>query len=324
MAHVFTAESVAGSLPLDLTGNVPEQDSLIVNVYKPANAANGVMTLLVYDADAPREAELVINGNPRFRLFRSLAVPENDKRLVEISINTPASYWKNGDNKLDFYHVKSGGYAIHGVTVSFDTSGTSDPEPVASFSVKDVEFGEQSLGEASNALSVTLTNSGSAPLNISRISTTSDFIETNNCSDTLPAGGNCIFDIQFVPVTAGDITGRLTVNSDAVNSSEFVRLSGAGISVNDNQTANSQSTTDPSAVDYDSPGIVFYNDLNNEDRHTYTKTDLKTYWGLPYPPSPRGAVDVVRDPDSSGTHNNVLRVFYAADYYGKRGGSGAQ
>ena len=198
------------------------------------------------------------------------------------------------------------------------STNTRSPQPVATvasesfvtFSVDSIDFRSQYVGEISNPIALVLKNSGAAPLNILDVSITSGFTEVNNCSDYVPAGGNCTFDIQFIPDTTGNIVGKLTIVSDAINSSEFVIFSGVGIGGDQFNT--------------DLQDNVFYNNFINEARHTYSVADLQNYWGVTGTVNLRNAVDVVADPDPDGTHDNALRVFYAGDNYGKRGDSGAQ
>ena len=69
---------------------------------------------------------------------------------------------------------------------------------------------------------------------------------------------------------------------------------------------------------------VFSNNFDSEPWGPYTSEDLQNYWGVNTTKDLYGAVEIVSDPDSSGVQKNAMRVFYAADNYGKRGGSGAQ
>jgi len=100
--------------------------------------------------------------------------------------------------------------------------------PIASFSPSSLDFVDQDVGSVSDPQSVILSNTGTAPLNISAISTTENFNETNNCGDVLVAGESCQIDIRFIPVSAGSLNGTLTVDSNDANSPASVILSGTG------------------------------------------------------------------------------------------------
>ena len=84
------------------------------------------MTLTTYDGDFPDEGELIINDNAPIALFGTGGVTSNDLNYANISINTPASYWKDGQNSLVFRHLKSAGFVVDNVTVSFYPDSMSE------------------------------------------------------------------------------------------------------------------------------------------------------------------------------------------------------
>jgi hypothetical protein len=106
----------------------------------------------------------------------------------------------------------------------------SVPSPSTRLSVSSLVFGSQLVGTTSDAQSVTLSNSGTATLNISSISAGTDFVTTNNCGTSVVLGGNCIISVYFVPTAAGARTGTLSVTDNAPGSPHTVSLSGTGLS----------------------------------------------------------------------------------------------
>ena len=78
-------------------------------------------------------------------------------------------------------------------------------------------------------MSVTLSNSGSAPLSISGISTTGNFQQSNNCGAQLAASANCSISVTFTPTGTGTQTGTLSVKDNATGNSQSVGLSGIGL-----------------------------------------------------------------------------------------------
>ncbi len=120
----------AGSFPLDLRGTTPEEATVTLTASKPADAATATLTLMTFDADIGNEGELVINGNGPVALFGASGLGGNDEKWTEITINTPTSYWKNGNNTLVFRHLSSQGYVIDQATVSFTSTGTGTPPPI--------------------------------------------------------------------------------------------------------------------------------------------------------------------------------------------------
>jgi len=87
-------------------------------------------------------------------------------------------------------------------------------------------------------LTVTLTNTGNATLNISGISANLDYhISTNTCGRTLAAGANCSVSVTFTPTAKNTRQGTLTFNDNAPNSPQTVALSGTGESISLSATA---------------------------------------------------------------------------------------
>jgi hypothetical protein len=107
------------------------------------------------------------------------------------------------------------------------TTGNASYEPIAALSTNRLDFGNQGVGGISDPSSVRLTNSGTAPLYISGITTSAGFVQTNNCNDNLPVGRRCVINVEFVPTSTGAITGSLTISSNA-GSSGVVKLTGTG------------------------------------------------------------------------------------------------
>jgi autotransporter-associated beta strand protein len=118
--------------------------------------------------------------------------------------------------------------------VSLSGTGT---QPAVMLSSNSVDFGHVAIGD-SDSRSVTLTNSGAAPLTITGIDTAAPFSSTNNCGTMLAAGASCTINLSFSPIAIGGVTslfsptaassasGTLTVLSDAPTSPDYVSLSG--------------------------------------------------------------------------------------------------
>ena len=123
------------------------------------------------------------------------------------------------------------------ITVTDNTTGS--PQTVAlsgtgvaasvSFAPTTLTFGNQNLNTASAAQSVTLTNSGTAALNITSIVASAPYAQTNTCGASVAAGANCSINVTFTPTAAGSQPGTITVTDDATGSPQTVTLSGTGI-----------------------------------------------------------------------------------------------
>ncbi|HET9177443.1 MAG TPA: SBBP repeat-containing protein [Terriglobia bacterium] len=95
-------------------------------------------------------------------------------------------------------------------------------------------FAAQTVGQASPAQTVQLTNTGNTAINISNITTSGDFAQTNSCG-TLPTvlnvGATCSISVTFTPASTGSRTGSLTIDDDANNNPQGVSLTGTGNAV---------------------------------------------------------------------------------------------
>ncbi len=85
--------------------------------------------------------------------------------------------------------------------------------PSISLTPQAINFGNEPLEATSTAVTVTLTNEGSAALPISGITTSGDFTQTNSCGTSVAAGGGaCTIQVTFVPTTLGPQTEQLTIS----------------------------------------------------------------------------------------------------------------
>src|SRR6185369_11629114 len=103
--------------------------------------------------------------------------------------------------------------------------------PVASLSPSPLSFGAWLVGTSSTpALTLTLTNTGNAPLNISSVATALPFnIASQTCGPTLAATASCTYSLAFSPTTQGTFTGSFTLTSnDPVTPTATVNLTGVG------------------------------------------------------------------------------------------------
>jgi hypothetical protein len=116
------------------------------------------------------------------------------------------------------------------------TTGTGVLEPQASLSPASLGFTGESVGVASPAQQVVLSNTGDAALTVSNIAITptGDFTQSNTCGAILSAGSTCTINVTFTPSAAGNRTGTLTVTDNTGNvagSTQAVPLSGIGLAV---------------------------------------------------------------------------------------------
>ena len=104
--------------------------------------------------------------------------------------------------------------------------------PAAALSPTTLTFASQSVGTTSTAQTATLANSGNAPLNITGISASGDFAQTNTCGTSLAIGSSCQISITFSPSAAGNATGNITITQSG-GGPQTIALSGIGVAAPD-------------------------------------------------------------------------------------------
>ncbi len=95
-----------------------------------------------------------------------------------------------------------------------------------------LNFGSLKIGTKSNPVPVTVTNHGSAALNISSIkinlNASGNYSQTNDCGSQLAAGASCTINVTFAPVITGAIDAQLAITDDGGASPQIVPLTGKG------------------------------------------------------------------------------------------------
>ena len=110
-------------------------------------------------------------------------------------------------------------------SVTFGISRLGSPNSVA--------FGNQTVGITSSTQTVTITNSGTAPLTISRIELAgthaADFAVTGSGGDTLAPNASRTLTLRFTPSATGSRSASLKITDNAPGSPHTIALTGAGI-----------------------------------------------------------------------------------------------
>jgi hypothetical protein len=109
------------------------------------------------------------------------------------------------------------------------TSGTQ--LTTASAQPDSLTFASQTVGTASSAQTIRLTNNGGIALAISSISASTNFGETDNCVNVvLNSGTSCAIQVTFTPGQSGSIAGQLTINANISGGEISIPLTGTGLS----------------------------------------------------------------------------------------------
>ncbi len=114
----------------------------------------------------------------------------------------------------------------------FAGCGGGGGTPGATLSTTLLNFKKVPIGQTSAPKTVTLTNSGTATLNISSIATSGDYhISNNTCGATVAVGASCAVSVTLTPTQKGARNGNLTFTDDAPTSPQIVTLKGTGVSL---------------------------------------------------------------------------------------------
>jgi hypothetical protein len=130
-------------------------------------------------------------------------------------------------------------------TVSLGGTGTA---PIASIAPAALSYQPQAIKTTSGPQFVHLTNSGTGPLTFSgsRIATTGDFAQTNNCATALAPKTSCTITVTFTPTVIGARAGALTVTGNIAPLT--VSLTGTGASAPPNVAAMPESLIFPTEL----------------------------------------------------------------------------
>ena len=110
-------------------------------------------------------------------------------------------------------------------------TGNGVAGPLAVVTPASVPFGNQPINTTSLPQNVTLTNSGSATLNISSIALMGAgyTISNNTCGNTLNQGSACMVSLTFTPTATGAVSGSLVFIDNSTDiATQTVTLSGTG------------------------------------------------------------------------------------------------
>ena len=91
-----------------------------------------------------------------------------------------------------------------------------------------LNFGTESVGKTTASKKITLTNTGNAPLKLSSITVTGDFVEINKCGTRRAIGKSCTIEVSFKPIAKGVRTGTVSIADNALVSPQIIHLKGTG------------------------------------------------------------------------------------------------
>jgi hypothetical protein len=156
------------------------------------------------------------------------------------SMSTPTTIAAGGTAQFNVVFTPTASSAVTGtislvsnapnspLTIALTGTGTSASQ-LLSASPTTLSFGNVNDGTTSS-LSVTLTNSGNADITISGVTTTGSGFSTSGGSGvTLSANQTTTVSVAFDPSTAGAVSGKVSVASNATNSPAVITVTGTGV-----------------------------------------------------------------------------------------------
>jgi Divergent InlB B-repeat domain/Abnormal spindle-like microcephaly-assoc'd, ASPM-SPD-2-Hydin len=116
-------------------------------------------------------------------------------------------------------------------------------------------FGNQAINTTSAAQTVTLTNTGSVPVNIPSVVVGAGFADTTTCTAApIAAGASCTVMVTFTPTSATAYSTNLTFTDSAPNSPQMIALTGTGtaggvaLTVTESGTGTGTVTSSPAGI----------------------------------------------------------------------------
>lgn len=87
-------------------------------------------------------------------------------------------------------------------------------------------FSSASVGTTSAPQTVTITNPGAGKLNVTSITASGDFSQTNNCPSSLASQANCTVTVTLTATSPGTASGSLTISDNSSSSPQTIVLTG--------------------------------------------------------------------------------------------------
>lgn len=239
------------SLAVDAAGNVFVGDYNNCRV-REINAATGIINTVAGNGNCNYTGDgLAIDVGVSYP--QGLAVDVNDNLFIGDYYNRVR--WVNPNGILTTIGGNgTGGYSGDGGSalsaefyeptgVALDSAGDVLVSDYNNFRVRSISafpavannpasaaFGLTAVGTTSPPQAVTVSAFG--PVQISNISTSSSFLEADNCPTSLANGKTCTMYVYFAPTASGNTNGSVTINSNGFfNAVNTVNLSGVGTAV---------------------------------------------------------------------------------------------
>ena len=154
-------------------------------------------------------------------------VAPGGSKAVTVSFSPTSLGAANGELRITSNDPDEGQVvvALNGIGIS----PSPTPVPDIALSVASLSFGNVTIGQSDNQALI-ITNTGSADLVVSNISSTSGLFTISDGSFTIASGGSKSITVSFTPVSAGPANGQLQITSnDPDEGQTSLGLSGTGV-----------------------------------------------------------------------------------------------
>ena len=233
---IAASPSLTAAPPVAAFGNVTVGQTSAATQFTITNTGNGGATSIsLANSNA---AEFPVSGN-------TCGATLNPGASCTLSVSYQPAAAGSDSATLTFTYAGGGALAISltgtGVATTPPPAGTGQLSLPAGVSMPDT-----TLGSTSTAHTVTLSNTGSAAVTVSAITSnnaTEFAVSGSNCT-TVNAGASCSFSVTFAPTAVGARSASITVTSTGNGSPQVIVASGTGLSGSTGPTP----PADPNAV----------------------------------------------------------------------------
>ena len=195
--------------------------------------------------------------------------------------------------------------------------------PAVSFSPASLSFSQQLVLSTSSSKPVTLNNTGTGSLTISKIAAYGNFnVSSTTCPispSTLAAGAHCTINVTFTPSETGNVAGELTITDNSPSAIQDLGLSGNGVTaLNTSPTGLSFGTLTVGTTSAAKTITLINNSTSLLTISFAASADFKavgsgtTPCGASLPGKTKCTISVTFTPKSNGTIHGAVTINYNA------------
>lgn len=172
------------------------------------------------DVKTPAEAQLTFSFKPSATLIADFTKSPSTSVTVKATLITSDKTQPDPPPTVTFK-----------ITKSATTQNATKSGPAVTLNEKTLDFGKQTLGVPSKSKSLTIKNSGTAPLTISAVALAGvqkdDFKVSGSCG-SVAAGKQCTVNVTFTPTAEGARKASLSLKDNASDSPQTATVTGTG------------------------------------------------------------------------------------------------